>query len=443
MNQKTYAFRDRRMVTMEFLTTGEKLKKLRLELGLKQHEIEEANITRSFISMVENNKKGMSSESAQAIAKILTIKAREKGIELRVDADFLTKSPKEEAEKYCQDKLDDEEYIKEPVNLDEIIDITKKYHLMDLLERAYLLKGNTLYDRSHFTEASSFYNEVLELNLSNGNEEKLAFIYNKLAKCKIELLAYHEGLAYLKKAYGYAIQYGDEAAKKNVLYNMSLCYKIIDEYDKSLENIHKLISICNIENEFDLYISAVIVECNCYISRHEPEKAIRKYEEVVSIFTDETHRLLGFIYNNLGVAYSKLTEFNKSMEYLQKAINLRNLIDRENVPYTLLAVGNLYMTQEDYSKALEVIHKAFAMDTTNNDKRFKLRAYEMLEKIYTSQNDLASLEKVYRYMLDILKDSNEKTSISEIIMKLSLLYLRTNEVDKAKDSIESYLGIKN
>jgi tetratricopeptide (TPR) repeat protein len=429
------------MVAMEFLTTGENLKRLRLQLGLKQHELEEANITRSFISMVENDKKGLSRESAQAIAEILMSKAQEKGIKLKVDEDFLTKSPNEEAEKYCEDKLADAEYIKDPVNLDEIIDITKKYRLLELLERAYLLKGNSLYDRSDFSEAFNSYNEVLELNLSNGHEEKLAFIYNKLAKCKIELLAYHESLAYLNKAYGYAIQYGDEASKKNVLYNMSLCYKIIDENDKCLENVHTLIALCDIEKEFDLYISAVIVECNCYISKQEPKTAIKKYEAAVSKFTDKTHRLLGFIYNNLGLAYSKVKDFAKAMEYLQNALDLRNCKDKENVPYTLLTIGNLYMLQDNYSKALEVIYEAFAMTETHKDKRFKVRAYEMLDKIYSSQNDLISLEKVYRDKLDILKDSNEKERISEIIMKLSLLYLKTNEVDKAKKCLESYLGI--
>ena len=42
---------------MEFLTQGEKLKNLRLELNLRQKDLSDEKVTREFISMVEKGKR--------------------------------------------------------------------------------------------------------------------------------------------------------------------------------------------------------------------------------------------------------------------------------------------------------------------------------------------------------------------------------------------------
>ena len=424
---------------MGFLTTGEKLKKLRKQLGLKQYELEEANITRSFISMVESDKKSLSKDTAKAIADIFKRKANEKGIKLNMSQDYLTCSPEEEALKYCQEKLKDESSESLLEAIDEIIKISKKYNLKDILEKAYLLKGNNLYDIKEYVKAFTYYNEILEMHLNTGSEEKLAFIYNKLAKCKIQLLQYAEALAYLNKAYNYVILHEDEIIMKYVLYNFALCCRFIEEYDKSLVYAQRLIALCSIENEFDVYISTTIIIYNCYLAKGDIDKAVQSYKEVITKFKDETHPLLGYIYNNLGISYTQLNQFDKAMEYLERSKNIRMLYDKHKLPYTLINIANLYIIQKDFEKALELANEVVALNEYINEQTLLLQAYEVFEDIYSIKKDYIKLESVYKYMIEILKVANDKNKLSKIGMKLSLLYINTNNVIKAKECLESFL----
>lgn len=424
---------------MEFLTTGEKLKKLRKQLGLKQYELEEANITRSFISMVESDKKSLSKDTAKAIADLFKRKASEKGLEFYISDDYLTCSPKEEAEKYCYEKLKDESSENSHEAIDEIIKISKTYNLKDSLEKAYLLKGDCLYAISGYVEAFTCYSEILEIHLNTGSEEKLAFIYNKLAKCKIQLLQYAEAIAYLNKAYNYVTLHEDETVMKYVLYNFALCYRFIEEYDRSLVYAQRLIALCCIETEFDVYISTIIIIYNCYLSKGDIDKAIQSYNEAITKFTDETHPLLGYIYNNLGISYTELNQFDKAMDCLEKSKSIRILYDKSKLPYTLISIANLYVIQNEFEKALELINEVIALNEFSNDNTLLLQAYEVFEDIYSIQKDYFKLENVYKCMLEILKSANDKNRLLKIAMKLSLLYINTNNIIEAKECLESAL----
>jgi HTH-type transcriptional regulator, quorum sensing regulator NprR len=431
------------MNTMEFLTTGEKLKKLRKQLGLKQHELEEANITRSFISMVEGDKKSLSKDTAKAITDLFKRKASEKGIEFNITEDYLTISPKEEAEKYCNEKLNDESSENSLEAIDEIIKISKAYNLKNILEKAYLFKGNRLYAIREYVEAFTCYSEILEMHLNVGSEEKLAFIYNKLAKCKIQLLQYAEALAYLNKAYNYVTMHEDETIMKFVLYNFALCYRLIEEYDKSLVYAQRLISLCCIETEFDVYISTIIIMYNCYLSKGDIDKAVQSYNEAINKFTDETNPLLGYIYNHLGISYTELNQLEKAMSYFEKSKSIRKLYDKSKLPYTLISIANLHVIQNDFEKAIELTNEVIALNEFSNDNTLLLQAYEVFEDIYSIQKDYLKLENVYKCMLDILKGSNDKNRLSKIVMKLSLLYINTNNIIKAKECLESALTNDN
>lgn len=56
---------------MEVISAGEKIKRLRTDLGLKQEDISNDEITRSLISMIENNKRNLTIRSAKIISREL------------------------------------------------------------------------------------------------------------------------------------------------------------------------------------------------------------------------------------------------------------------------------------------------------------------------------------------------------------------------------------
>jgi transcriptional regulator with XRE-family HTH domain len=119
---------------MIFFTTGEKIKNLRKKLGMRQQELEDENLTRAFISMIETGKRGLSKDTARVIAEKINNKAIKLGMSLNIDEQYLLRSPGEDAEIYCMEKLNGIPTIDE---IDVIIDIAKKYNLLKVEARAY------------------------------------------------------------------------------------------------------------------------------------------------------------------------------------------------------------------------------------------------------------------------------------------------------------------
>ena len=74
---------------IEFLTPGQRIKKLRKLLNMRQHDLQGEKVKRNFISMIENGERGLSKETARFIAYRFNNKAKELGIDLSNIFSFL------------------------------------------------------------------------------------------------------------------------------------------------------------------------------------------------------------------------------------------------------------------------------------------------------------------------------------------------------------------
>ena len=71
----------KRPTKIKFLTVGEKMKNIRKKLGMKQYDLEEIGITRSYISMIETNKRKINKETMKKMIELFKQKASELNIE--------------------------------------------------------------------------------------------------------------------------------------------------------------------------------------------------------------------------------------------------------------------------------------------------------------------------------------------------------------------------
>ncbi len=138
---------------MEFLTPGERVKKIRKMLKMKQRELQAENITRGFISMIEGNRTTMSRETASIIAEKFNKKAQELGVDLNIDGDYLLMTPAEEAEYYCIQKLSRINTIENLEKLKEIFEIADEYKLKRVTALAYIKIGDVMYKNQHYQDA--------------------------------------------------------------------------------------------------------------------------------------------------------------------------------------------------------------------------------------------------------------------------------------------------
>ena len=83
----------------EILSSGKKIKRIRKELGLKQHEITKGEVTRNLISIIENDKAALTEKVAKVIADNINMACSEQNIDYHVSAKYLLESEEYQAER--------------------------------------------------------------------------------------------------------------------------------------------------------------------------------------------------------------------------------------------------------------------------------------------------------------------------------------------------------
>ena len=238
------------------LKPGQRLRKIRKELGLKQGDLAGENMSKNYISMFENGKRHISMKNATYFADVLNNKAEEKGINLKVTAAYVVKNEKDIARGKCvnwlENILDKKESneIEDYRELYKVIYLSEKYELVDLLARALELKGRKLYKKgfyscaiTHFSKSISYYVKVNDdLGIKNSylamgktyfmaNNYQMSIIYYNLAG----LIENEDDMRYYKALSYYKL--GDYEIAKSIVRDIMFKNDRVIELESFINNI--------------------------------------------------------------------------------------------------------------------------------------------------------------------------------------------------------------
>ncbi|MGB9781107.1 tetratricopeptide repeat protein [Caldanaerobacter sp.] len=421
---------------MEFLTPGERVKKIRKMLKMKQRELQAENITRGFISMIEGNRTTMSRETASIIAEKFNKKAQELGIDLNIDGDYLLMTPAEEAEYYCIQKLSRINTIENLEELKEIFEIADEYKLKRVTALAYIKIGDVMYKNQHFQEAFINYHRALDILLLNNIKEQLPYVYNMLGACKVALLEYSEAIMYFQRALECAEEVNDIEIKIKASYNNALCYRCIGKPALSIDYIEKCLSVLDKEKDFEHYVYAKSIEANSYRDMKEYDKALEIFKGLVEEIKDDDSLLLGFLYTNIGEVYIGKNDFEKSLEYFNKAERIRRKEDKNLLSHTLIEKANLYIKMGLYKEALSSLEEGLEISYRNKDVEYIVKGSYLLSEVYKELGNKQAIIETYKKLANILQNMGNKKEALKVYIELALLYIEDNDVSNAKYFLE-------
>lgn len=425
------------MINLVFFSPGEKVKKIRQELGIKQIELEEIGVSRNYISMLESDKRNINIKLLRKIIGFFQEKAKEKNIDIFINEDQILLSAKEEAQIYCEEVLNNDP---SSIQLQELTPTCEKYELYETLTLINIKLGNMLYSKALYNKAFNKYYSGLELCNFHSNIKLKTKIYTHLGNCKIQCLNYEEALRYLFKAYFNLSKFEDIEEYQKCIFSIAIAYKKTKEYDNALIYINKLSALCDPSTSLHKYVDIIILEANCYIEQEQYQSAIRIYNQLLRCYESQLGALLGFIYNNLGFIYLKLKEITKSIEYFDKAIKIREQLDRTNLSHSIINKAEVFIETKNYEEAIKLLLNGLSLSISFNENEYILIAYKHLAKIYKEQKDISDLENTYLKIIDILEESSSP-DVTEFYAKLSILYLDSERYSDSKAIMSKILTI--
>lgn len=421
---------------MEFLEIGEKIKRTRKELNMKQRELEDVNITRALISMIEIGKRTPSKDNMENIIGKFQKKAKELNIPFNLKSSYFLRTAKEDAQIYCTKILSLTNSIDEIMS---VIEIASKYRLSLILSDAYLKLADKRFEKLDYINSLVDYLNALENYKDINLKEKLPYIYNMLGRCSINQAQNIQALNYFNFAYHYSILYYDEEIKKKAIYNIALCNKKLGRIENVLKYIDIYLSMCDKDKDFLIYSYAIILKSNCYDSQGEVDRAVEVLNDLLEEFTDKTHPLIGNIYNNLGVLYCKQGNFEKSLQFFNISQEIRSKNDMQNLSHTLIEKSLLYIQQELYEDSISIIKSAIKLAKTYNDTEYILKGFNELIKIYKILKLDKEIEDTYVKILNLLINScseNYKEEIIRISVELLRIFLLQNDIQQSNNILD-------
>ena len=142
------------------------------------------------------------------------------------------------------------------------------------------------------------------------------------------------------------------------------------------------------------------------------DKALEYYFKALEITKEvlgEKHPDTASSYNNIGAVYHKLGDYDKALEFYNKALEIRKDVLEENHPDTASSYNNIgvvYSNLGDYKKALEYYIKALEIfkEVLGEKHRDTAGSYDNIGIVYHKLGDYDKALEFYNKALEIFKE---------------------------------------
>jgi HTH-type transcriptional regulator, quorum sensing regulator NprR len=326
--------------------------------------------------------------------------------------------------------------------LEQIIEHGRKLDCKDILIAAYESMGERYYNENNFALAFTNYYEALEICHTGQIKEPLAMLYNRLGKCKLKMLEYHEALSFFTKAYGYASENEDKLNRNYILFNLALGNKKLGNTRDAIYFISEYISSCDQQKERTDYLDGIMLRINCYFDNEEYGIALMQYKDLLQIISEDESVLKVYIYHNMGLIYFYLKQFEEAIEFLDRAIELRKEMDQQVQASLLIDKAQILLEQKKHESALELLEQGLLLAKRHNDYQYMIKGFTLLEEVYSLFKDTGKLESVYMNLLEVIIPIREyKEQCFRTISKLALIQIKLGKIEESKETLEKSITL--
>ncbi|ARC85510.1 helix-turn-helix domain protein [Clostridium argentinense CDC 2741] len=414
----------------EILHPGDKIKKLRIMLHAAQKELSSKNISRNFISAIENKRALLSINAAEVIADNLNRIIDDGAYTLpHITSDELLLSEEEQAIRLAKNKIKELSKHKNAsikqfkLKVNNIENIINSYNIPeDIIYNFFEIVIEFYYDNFYYEMAEVYI--LKKLDLSSIEQNKIEYIESLLTKMKIYIeLNKNSSIVHLGE---YILEFmnknkiDDETYKKRIYFNIALSCKKLNKSKEGLYYINKL------RSEFQFTEGQLnditLLEGNLYRQTGDYKLSEIKMREYLELSIKiKCNRSIVLAYNDLAYHYHLLKDYGRAKFYIDMAIQIisNNSIDNE-----LLAI---------------VFHEAFTIYMKFDEDKMFYYFNKTLDKAFLISNNPIILDAINR-IFDYFEARNNKKKNLEI---LKIVDEKIKNYDKKNELGEIYIRAFN
>lgn len=347
---------------------------------------------------------------------------------------------------------------------------------------AYFQLGNICKEKGNSDSALIFMNKTLELRKSIGNQTDIAETYNSIGRLYYGMADYQKSIEFYTNAIKIRETINDPEGLAIAYLNFGGTYISIGNYQQALEQFQKALKIfeqighqegiansCNgigmvYENLSQSTLAVKDNEANY-------NKALEYYQRTLDIYQKNKKRSEeGRSLQNIANVYSRLatnqfaakygeqwedsliklptkvisTAFEKSNDYYNKSLDIfKDNKDEAQISTVEINLGANYSYIRDWNKANTYLNEGLGLARKLNLPYEKVNALYTLGEINLNQKNMPQAEANFQECLNLAKELEIKDIVRYSYEKLSNLYEKTGDLQKALTNNKLAVKIKD
>lgn len=204
--------------------------------------------------------------------------------------------------------------------------------------------------------------------------------------------------------------------------NPDSAYRVVDRLILSAQRSRLPIQVAK-----GLLIKGVIA-----YNKDDNEAAFSMFNQALDLFRKEDDKLgMARAYNNLGGVAGALNQPEKALYYQEKALAIRISVNDPLLASSYNMIGNIYLEQADYPKAIDYYLKGLPISERNNDKYVQSSLLNNIGQVYWKQNRYAEAFDYTMRCLLLEKSENDYKGMAGSYNNLAGIKMDQDNFDDA------------
>ncbi len=204
--------------------------------------------------------------------------------------------------------------------------------------------------------------------------------------------------------------------------------------DSAIVLCDDLINYANNKKQYKYVVYAYNIKGHSAMNKGNNDDALQFYLKALDINKKENNIItIGQSYNNIATIYQKKADFKNTLYYYLEALKVYEQKKGTEVyiSNTYNNLGRFYSSQKNYDVSLDYIQKALIIKQKLNDKKELANTYNNLGIVYRLKKDYDNAIKAQTNALEIRKNILDKIGLANSYTNIGNLYQLQKNYDKS------------
>jgi two-component system NarL family sensor kinase len=297
------------------------------------------------------------------------------------------------------------------------------------------------HDHSNFDKAREFAQQAMSLAENSNNNDELFKSYTILGNISYRKGKLGEAQRFHKKSLIVAIALGETNLRAKALSNLATLLSQLGQYDSAGTMLNEIFQLHNVDEEI-IIASYGRMGLN-HKRQQQYDKAIVFYIKSLSLSQKRNDSLSSArTLANIGNIYMEQDEPTRALEHYRQALSLLDSTKHAlSISGISVFAADAHQKLKEYDKAEEILKRSLTLIRKLNLPASEAYALESMGILHFSRGQWHESISAFNDALKIQRSLDSWSALESILIQVAECYIRVRQFDKAQTALDESLQI--